>query len=469
MKIKFAKYPFDIILCMVWSIILLPIALMDVEGVIRIILGLPFILFIPGYVLIFALFPARKTDRGIDLIERIALSFGLSIAVVPLIGLLLNYTPFGIRLEPILLSIFIFIMGIGSVGAYRWFKTESEERFIVQIDVSLPKSESKLDKVLTIILIASIIIAISSLIYVIATPKIGEKFTEFYILGSDGIAEGYPRYVHLGDKAEGIIGIVNREYKTINYTLEIWLVNQETLYNETLEENITTIYNMWFVEKTETTLDHKLLDLEQPWEPQWETEFSVPIDKNGSFKLEFLLFTTPTPDYIINNDYKDIAEEKINSAYRELHLWIDIPYTTFNIYGSDKTPETYYRNINIGDKISGINELVNHEFRAINYTIEAWLVNQTTTYDEIEQKNITTIHNMWFIDKVNKLLNHTDNQTQWEQNYSYAINRTGSFRLVFLLYQLPTEGYIKDVDYVEKSKIKFLSAYDEKSIYVDVI
>ena len=457
MKIKFAKYPYDIIICMVWSIILLPIALMDIEGVIRIILGLPFILFIPGYVLIFALFPARKTDRGIDLIERIALSFGLSIAVVPLIGLLLNYTPFGIRLEPILLSIFIFIMGIGSVGAYRWFKTESEERFIVQIDVSLPKSESKLDKVLTIILIASIIIAISSLIYVIATPKIGEKFTEFYILGSDGVAEGYPRYVHLGDKAEGIIGIVNREYKTINYTLEIWLVNQETLYNETLEENITTIYNMWFVEKTETTLDHKLLDLEQPWEPQWETEFSVPIDKNGSFKLEFLLFTTPTPDYIINNDYKDIAEEKLNSTYRELYLWIDIPYTTFNIYRPDKTPETYYRNINLGDKTSGINELVNHEFRAINYTIEAWLINQTTTYDEIEQKNITTIHNMWFIDKVNKLLNHTDNQTQWEQDYSYTINRTGSFRLVFLLYQLPTEGYIKDVDYVEKS------------IYVDVI
>ena len=120
MKISFEKYPIDILICVVWSLILLPISLLDFEGPIRIVLGLPFILFIPGYVLVFALFPTKKTDRGIDIIERIALSFGLSIAVVPLIGLGLNYTPWGIRLEPILLSIFIFIITLGVIGIYRW-------------------------------------------------------------------------------------------------------------------------------------------------------------------------------------------------------------------------------------------------------------------------------------------------------------------------------------------------------------
>ena len=53
------------------------------DTTVRTLLGLPFLLFIPGYVLIFALFPAKKTDRGIDVIERIALSFGLSIADCP--------------------------------------------------------------------------------------------------------------------------------------------------------------------------------------------------------------------------------------------------------------------------------------------------------------------------------------------------------------------------------------------------
>src|SRR5659263_694396 len=71
------------------------------ESVLRNILGLPLVLFLPGYALIAALFPAKS---DLDGIERTALSFGLSIAVVPLMGLGLNYTPWGIRLLPILIS-----------------------------------------------------------------------------------------------------------------------------------------------------------------------------------------------------------------------------------------------------------------------------------------------------------------------------------------------------------------------------
>ncbi|MCK5459313.1 MAG: DUF1616 domain-containing protein, partial [Thermoplasmatales archaeon] len=140
MKISSKQYPIDIIISILWSFLLIPIILLDINDTIRIILGLPFILFIPGYILIFSLFPFKKTDRGIDIIERIALSFGLSIAVVPLIGLSLNYTPWGIRLEPILFSIFLFIVGIGIIAIYRWMKTNPNERFTISLDISLPKS-----------------------------------------------------------------------------------------------------------------------------------------------------------------------------------------------------------------------------------------------------------------------------------------------------------------------------------------
>ena len=67
MRIRFEKYPIDILLSITWSTIILPIATLNIEGTVRIILGLPFILFIPGYVLNFALFPTRKTDKGIDI------------------------------------------------------------------------------------------------------------------------------------------------------------------------------------------------------------------------------------------------------------------------------------------------------------------------------------------------------------------------------------------------------------------
>jgi len=65
--------------------------------------------------LIAALFPRRN---ALDSIERVALSFWLSIAVVPLIGLILNYPPWGIKLEPILISITIFIVVASLIAWY---------------------------------------------------------------------------------------------------------------------------------------------------------------------------------------------------------------------------------------------------------------------------------------------------------------------------------------------------------------
>lgn len=73
-------------LALVLIIVFLP------SNVLRIIIGLPLVLFFPGYTLIAALFPRKGSLSGI---ERLALSFGLSIAVVPLIGLALNYMPWG--------------------------------------------------------------------------------------------------------------------------------------------------------------------------------------------------------------------------------------------------------------------------------------------------------------------------------------------------------------------------------------
>lgn len=82
----------------------------------RYILGSLFILYLPGYSLIEALYP-----RGDELepLERLALSIGLSLAVVPLVGLVLNYTPWGIRLTPILVSMIILTMLLSLAALYR--------------------------------------------------------------------------------------------------------------------------------------------------------------------------------------------------------------------------------------------------------------------------------------------------------------------------------------------------------------
>jgi len=72
-------------------------------------LGIIFVLFLPGFTFIKALFPAKvpvkTSSENMDTIERVALSFGMSLALVPIVGLILNYTPWGIRLTPITLSL----------------------------------------------------------------------------------------------------------------------------------------------------------------------------------------------------------------------------------------------------------------------------------------------------------------------------------------------------------------------------
>lgn len=92
---------------------ILVIALFPLE-ILRIVLGLPFVLFFPGFTLISALFPNRE---WISNIERVILSFGLSIATVTLIGLILNFTPWGLQLEVILYSVASFTI-ITSVIAW---------------------------------------------------------------------------------------------------------------------------------------------------------------------------------------------------------------------------------------------------------------------------------------------------------------------------------------------------------------
>ncbi len=79
-------------------------------------LGSVFVLFLPGHTLIEALYP-RKED--LSPLERLALSIGLSLALVPLVGLVLNYTPWGIRLKPIVTSLSMLVIALALVASYR--------------------------------------------------------------------------------------------------------------------------------------------------------------------------------------------------------------------------------------------------------------------------------------------------------------------------------------------------------------
>ncbi len=81
----------------------------------RIVFGSIYVLFIPGFILSYIFFPHTKefeskeeNKKSIDWIERIALSFALSIAIVPLAVFYLNLI--GVKINA--LNSFLTILGI---------------------------------------------------------------------------------------------------------------------------------------------------------------------------------------------------------------------------------------------------------------------------------------------------------------------------------------------------------------------
>jgi len=263
---------------------------------IRIVLGLPFVLLLPGYVLVAALYP-RKQD--LDPIERTALSFGLSIAIVPLIGLALNYSPWGVRLNPILAFVGLFILMGAGAAIYRRQALPPEEAFI--INVPLPKwSQVRLAMVAPAFIVVLCLIGFGAAAAFLATSRgSSESFTEFYILGPDGRAEGYPRTLELGDRLTVILGVVNHEGADAAYEIEATVDGQ-----------------------TAGLIDSVRLKDGERWE---ELVTLVPNQAGNSQKMEFRL-------------HKE-EMDGVDEAYRTVHLWVDVEGPPTLALAEQATPE----------------------------------------------------------------------------------------------------------------------------------
>jgi len=270
----------DLLWINVLGITLIVVIGMFPSSFVRILLGVPSILFFPGYALVCALFPKNPELDGI---ERVALSIGLSLAVVPLLALLLNYTPFGIRLYPVLVSLFAFTFLMSVAAVYRRKKLNVKDRFVPSFSVNVPRwgKMKRTDKALSAGLIASVVVCGAFVTYLVSAPKVGESFTEFYVLPPSGKAEGYPTNLTLGENGTVILGVVNHEHEEANYHIAI------TLDNETIR---------------------KLDDIKLLHEEKWEENYTFdPQGAGEKMKLEFVLF-----------------REGFDDPYRSLHLWISV-------------------------------------------------------------------------------------------------------------------------------------------------
>ncbi|QNT76156.1 DUF6541 family protein [Dehalogenimonas etheniformans] len=185
---------------------------------IRVGIGIPFLLFFPGYALLSAL--------TIQSTQRLFLSVPLSMLVATLVGLGLNSTPWGINMVSVTYALALFTTFCLFIAVVRHRFASSN------LDIHHPTSrvsesawfsrpESAFNKTFFFFSIFIALGAMSAIIYFFNAPKTGEEFTQFTIASS---AEGnthFPNTLPINQAFTVYVSIFNHEGQTLNYAVEL--------------------------------------------------------------------------------------------------------------------------------------------------------------------------------------------------------------------------------------------------------
>jgi uncharacterized membrane protein len=291
------------------------------ESPLRIVLGLLFVLVLPGYAVVAALFPGAgdvatssdgtvDTTRGIDGIERTALSVALSIPVVALLGLGLSLTPLGVTLPAILPTISLVTLAATATATRRRARLPADQRFHVPYRAWLATGRdafqqpaSRTDLLVNIVLAVSILLAVGSVTYAVAAPNEGEAFTEFYLLTENEtgelVADGYPTTFNVGEPQPVVVGIENHEQHAIEYTVLIQLQRVQ------VDGNATSVVATERLDRFTVALDD-----DETWR---EPRSIAPTTTGGRLRIVFLLYRDTPPD-----------DPSVENAYRNTQLWVSV-------------------------------------------------------------------------------------------------------------------------------------------------
>lgn len=291
----------------------------------RAVLAVPFILFCPGYAVVSALYPDRFRDAGstqtterpdqtrdpeasLTVLERIALSFATSLAIVPLIGVTLNVTWFGVRLVPVVISLCLITGAATVLAVYRRHRLSADERFrigqrvTVESTVATLRGEnSRTDTLLNLALAVAVVLSVVSVGAAVALQSHAAPSTEFYLLSEDDgrmNAEGYPTEFTAGEGQNLTVGITNLEREIRQYTVVVELQRMA-------EDNETVVTNATEVDRFRTTLGHN-----ETWRRTHEVRPAVTGER---LRLTYLLYVGDPP-----------TTTSTETAYRSTHLWITV-------------------------------------------------------------------------------------------------------------------------------------------------
>jgi uncharacterized membrane protein len=288
-----------------------------VPTAVRTVVGLGLVLFLPGYGVLSMFFPARgkQTDqymvrgRGLGWPERVALSFAISLVILPILGVLFPIIGLGFNRTTITSVVAIFVLVATFIGGARRLRLSEEERHVVpftewvdEFRMSVRRS-SLLDNLLNLVLVLLVVGAVVALTYAFVVPPGAQPYSEFYLLSEDNqgdlVTSNYPENLVQGTGYQFYVGINNHEGRVTNYTVVGELQRVQT------EGSDVAVRDRERVAQFRITLE--------PGETAREGRTVTPHLDGQNLRLVYYLFKGKVP-----------ASPSSESAYRTTYVWVDV-------------------------------------------------------------------------------------------------------------------------------------------------
>jgi uncharacterized membrane protein len=213
----------------------------------RVLLGFVFVSLVPGYVVVAALFPEglhaadgdseggpRPPDQrgtagagGVTVTERLLLSVGVSLVVVPAIGYAWNFTPGGVRLVPVLLSVSGFSVAVAGLAALRRRRLPADAQFRPRLPGRFGgarSDDSGVPRLVNAVLVLSVLCFAASAGYAAVELSHDERYSELSLVSPDGerfAGTGGSPVVTAGDRQTVGVAVGNHEGRATNYTVVV--------------------------------------------------------------------------------------------------------------------------------------------------------------------------------------------------------------------------------------------------------
>ena len=242
-----ANVPTDAIVVVVATLAGLGGTLLE-PGLLRSLVTLPLLLFLPGYAFSIALFPASGNPvrddlgpgvrtpirAGLPVGHRLAVAFGTSLAIVPVLGIALWWLLGTIEAPVVLAGLSTLILSLTTVGVVRRRNVPAGHRPGLGPSgwASDPRALLRLPRgsgeVLRLAVVVGLVLAVGSLGFAVLAPLDGSSYTSVALLtpsneSDELVAAGYPTELNLSSEDELVFAVENNEGEVEAYSVVVAL------------------------------------------------------------------------------------------------------------------------------------------------------------------------------------------------------------------------------------------------------